>query len=79
MCVVNYKFTSKTGGFESYDSHQLLCGWMVKVNSKPFRIVSRDLVGVYICTVDRLEDRKWCGLIGSLPANQVAVVSIHLF
>ena len=33
MCVVKYKFTSKTGGFESYDSHQLLCGGMVEVNS----------------------------------------------
>ena len=59
-------------------SHQLLCGWMVAVNSEPFRIVSRDFVGVYICILDRLEDRKWCGLIGFLPANQVAVVSIHL-
>ena len=29
-----------------YDSHQLLCGWMVEVNSEPFRIVGRDLVGV---------------------------------
>ena len=29
MCVVKYKFTSKTGSFESYDSHQLLCGGMV--------------------------------------------------
>ena len=38
MCVVKYKFTSKTGGFESYDSHQLLCGGMVEVNSEPFRI-----------------------------------------
>ena len=66
-------------GLESYDSHQLLCGWMVEVNSEPFRIVGRDLVGVYICTLDRLEDRKWCGLIGSLTANQVVVVSIHLF
>ena len=28
----------KTGGFESYDSHQLLCGGMVEVNSEPFRI-----------------------------------------
>ena len=37
MCVVKYKFTSKTGGFESYDSHQLLCGGMVEVNSEPFR------------------------------------------
>ena len=62
-----------------YDSHQLLCGWMVEVNSKPFRIVGRDLVGVYTCTLDRLENRKWRGLIGSLPANQVAAVSIHLF
>ena len=33
-----YKFTSKTGGFESYDSHQFLCGGMVEVNSEPFRI-----------------------------------------
>ena len=31
-------FTSKTGGFESYDSHQLLCSWKVEVNSEPFRI-----------------------------------------
>ena len=38
MCAVKYKFTSKTGGFESYDSHQLLCGGMVEVNSEPFRI-----------------------------------------
>ena len=37
MCVVKYKFTSKTGGFESYDSHQLLCAGMVEVNSEPFR------------------------------------------
>ena len=29
MSAVKYKFTSKTGGFESYDSHQLLCGEMV--------------------------------------------------
>ena len=36
--VVKYKFTSKTGGFESYDSHQLLCGGMVEMNSEPFRI-----------------------------------------
>ena len=36
--AVKYKFTSKTGGFESYDSHQLLCGGMVEVNSEPFRI-----------------------------------------
>ena len=36
--VVKYKFTSKAGGFESYDSHQLLCGGMVEVNSEPFRI-----------------------------------------
>ena len=48
------------------------------MNSEPFHIVSRDLVCVYICTLDRLEDRKWCGVIGSLPANQVVVVSIHL-
>ena len=38
MSAVKYKFTSKTGGFESYDSHQLLCGGMVEVNSEPFRI-----------------------------------------
>ena len=31
-------FTSKTGGFESYDSHQLLCSWKVEVNSEPFCI-----------------------------------------
>ena len=30
--------TSMTGGFESYDSHQLLCSWKVEVNSEPFRI-----------------------------------------
>ena len=63
-------------GLESYDSHQLLCGWMVEVNSEPFRFVGRDLVGVYTCTLDRLENRKWRGLIGSLPANPVAVRSI---
>ena len=38
MFVVKYKFTSKTGGLESYVSHQLLCGGMVEVNSEPFRI-----------------------------------------
>ena len=38
MSAVKYKFTSKTGGFESYDSHQLLCGGMVEVNSEPFHI-----------------------------------------
>ena len=37
MFAVKYKFTDKTGGFESYDSHQLLCGGMVEVNSEPFR------------------------------------------
>ena len=26
--IDKYKFTSKTGGFESYDSHQLLLGWL---------------------------------------------------
>ena len=31
-------FTGKTGGFESYDSYQLLCSWKVEANSKPFRI-----------------------------------------
>ena len=31
MCVVKYKFTNKTGGFESYDSHQLLCQGDVRV------------------------------------------------
>ena len=35
MFAVKYKFTSKTGGFESYVSHQLLCGGMVEVNSEP--------------------------------------------
>ena len=74
MCVVKYKFTSKTGGFESYDSHQLLCGGMVEVNSEPFRI------SVYISTLVCLDDRKWCGLIGSLQkTNQVAVGSIRVF
>ena len=34
----NVSFTSKTGGFESYDSHQLLCSWKVDVSSEPFRI-----------------------------------------
>ena len=34
------KFTSKTGGFESYESHQLLCGGMVEVN---FKILSSDI------------------------------------
>ena len=34
----NVAFISKTGGFESYDSHQLLCSWKVEVNSEPFRI-----------------------------------------
>ena len=29
MSAVKYKFTSKTGSFESYNSHQLLCGGMV--------------------------------------------------
>ena len=29
---------SMAGGFESYDSHQLLCSWKVEVNSEPFRI-----------------------------------------
>ena len=29
MSAAKYKFTSKTGGFEFYDSHQLLCGGMV--------------------------------------------------
>ena len=38
MCVVKYKFTSKTSSLESYDSHKLLCGGMVEVNSEPFRI-----------------------------------------
>ena len=38
MCAVKYKFTSKTGCFESYDSHQLLCGGVAEVNSEPFRI-----------------------------------------
>ena len=38
MSAVKYKFTSKTGGFEYYDSHQLLRGGMVEVNSEPFRI-----------------------------------------
>ena len=38
MFAVKYKFTSKTGGFESYDSHQLLCGGMVWVNSEPLHI-----------------------------------------
>ena len=36
--IDKYKFTSKTGGFESYDSRQLLRGGMVEVNSEPFRI-----------------------------------------
>ena len=31
-------FTSKTDGFESYNSHQLLCSWKVEVSSEPFRI-----------------------------------------
>ena len=34
----NVSFTSKTGGFESKDSHQLLCSWKVEVNSEPFCI-----------------------------------------
>ena len=34
----NVDFLSKTSGFESYDSHQLLCRWKVEVNSEPFRI-----------------------------------------
>ena len=38
MCAVKYKFTSKTGGFETYDSHQLLCGGVAEVNSESFRI-----------------------------------------
>ena len=39
-----------------------------------------DLVGVYITTLLRAEDRKWCGLIGSLQkTNQVAVGSIPVF
>ena len=38
MCAVNYKFTSKTGGFESYDSDQLLCGGMVEVNFKILKL-----------------------------------------
>ena len=36
--LLKYKFTSETGGFESYDSHQLLCGGMVEGNSEPFHI-----------------------------------------
>ena len=68
MSAVKYKFTSKNGGFESYDSHQLLCGGML------------DLVSVYISTLVCLEDRKWCGLVGSLQkTNQVAVGSIRVF
>ena len=39
-----------------------------------------DLVSVYISTLVCLEDRKWCGLIGSLQkTNQVAVGSIRVF
>ena len=39
-----------------------------------------DLVSVYIFTLVCLEDRKWCGLIGSLQkTNQVAVGSIRVF
>ena len=37
MSAVKYKFTSKTGGFESYDSPRLLRGGMVEVNSELFR------------------------------------------
>ena len=36
----NVDFLSKTGGFESYDSHQLLCTWKVEVKSEPFRIAT---------------------------------------
>ena len=84
MCVVKYKFKSKTGGFESYDSHQLLCdlcGGMVSWTLN--HSVSLDLVSVYISTLVCLEDRKWCGLIGSLQKTnhyyQVAVGSIRVF
>ena len=78
MCVVKYKFTSKTGGFESYDSHQLLCGGMVRCTLN--HSVLLDLVSVYISSLVCLEDRKWCRLIGSLQkTNQVAVGSIRVF
>ena len=36
--LLKYKFTSKTGSFKSYDSHQLLCGGMVEGNSELFCI-----------------------------------------
>ena len=36
--LLTYKFTSKTGSFKSYDSHQLLCGGMVEGNSELFCI-----------------------------------------
>ena len=37
-------------------------------------------VRVYISTPVCLEDRKWCGLVGSLQKpNQVAVGSIRVF
>ena len=45
------------------------------MNSEPFRIVSRDLVGGYISTLVHLEDRKRWGLIGCLSANQAVVFS----
>ena len=37
-----------------------------------------DLLGVFIPTLICLEDRKWCSMIGSLLANQVAVGSENL-
>ena len=48
------------------------------MNSEPFRIAwfGKRLWSTLVC----LEDRKWCGLIGSLQkTNQVAVGSIRVF
>ena len=81
MSAIKYKFTSKTGGFESYDSHQLLCGGMVEVNSEPFRIAwfsKRLYIHPGLFGGSKIVRLK--GLIGSLQkTNQVAVGSIHVF